>query len=381
LKGKPDHSTGETRARQGLVVFQFAVSVVLIVAVLVVYRQTEYIHTKHLGYDKGNVVLFKREGKLEQNLEPFLAQLKNTPHVVDASAMWGNMTEIGNLTTDVRWDGKKTGDNTEFGEFGVGYDLIETLGIAVKEGRSFSRDFGSDSSGVILNEAAVAAMGLHDPVGKTITYGADVKQIVGVVNNFHLESLYEPLKPVFMVLAPYADHVVVKIRAGKERETLARLQTQYGAYNAGLPFEYQFLDQAFGVLYAAEERVGVLSRYFAGIAILISGLGLFGLAAFTAERRSKEIGIRKILGASDLGIIRLLSVDLIRLVVAAIGVALPLSYLAARHWLNEFNYRIEIEWWFFAGPGVVVLLIAGVVVAGQTLKATRTAPVESLRNE
>jgi ABC-type antimicrobial peptide transport system permease subunit len=381
LKGRLDRVAGEAWARKGLVVFQFALSVILIVAVLVVYKQTEYIHTKNLGYDKDNIILFKREGKLNENLSPFLDKVKNTPNVVDASAMWGNMTEIGNMTTDLSWKGKKTDDKTEFGEFGIGYGLIETLGIQVKAGRSFSWNFGSDSANVILNEAAVAAMGLEDPVGKTIKYGVEDKQIVGVVKNFHLESLYEPLKPVFMVLAPYADQVVVKIRAGKERETIARLQTLFEEYNAGLPFEYQFLDQGFGKLYEAEERVAVLSRYFAGIAILISCLGLFGLAAFTAERRSKEIGIRKILGATDFGIMRLLSVDFIGLVLAAILVALPLSYLVARHWLNEFTYKINLAWWFFAGPGVVVLLIAWTVVAVQTLKATRIAPTLSLRSE
>ncbi len=381
LKGRLGRAMGQTWARKGLVVFQFAVSIVLIVSVLVVYRQTVYLHTKHLGYDKDNVILFKREGKLSEDLAAFLDQVKNTPHVVDASAMWGNMTQIGNVTTDLTWRGKKTDDHTQFGEFGIGYNLIETLGIRLKEGRSFSPTFGSDSASVILNEAAVAAMGLKDPVGQTIRYGADDKQVVGVVRNFHLESLYEPLKPVFMVLAPYADQVVVKIRAGKERETLARLQTLYGEYNAGLLFEYRFLDQEFAVLYAAEERVAVLSGYFAGIAILISCLGLFGLAAFTAERRSKEIGIRKILGAGNLGIMRLLSAEFTRLVGTALAVALPLSYLVARHWLNEFTYRIDIEWWLFAGPGGVVLLIAWIVVAAQMLKTINAAPAETLRSE
>ncbi len=381
LKGRLDRSSTGAWARKGLVVFQFAVSLLLLVAVLVIYEQTQYMQRKNLGYDKDNIILFKREGKLNQHLDSFLDQVKALPEVVNASAMWGNMTQLGNTTADLHWQGKAPGDKTEFGEFGTGYNLIETLGIQLKAGRSFSQHFGADSAALILNEAAVAAMGLKDPVGSIIRHGIEQKQIIGVVKNFHLESLYEPLKPVFMVVAPYTNNVVVRVKAGKEQETITQLQKIYRHYNPGLAFEYQFLDQGFQQLYESEVRLSILSRYFAGMAILLSCLGLFGLAAFTVESRGKEIGIRKIVGASHWGIMQLLSVDFMRLVIVAVLAALPFSYLITNYWLATFTYRVRLEWWYFLGPGAMMLLIAWLVVALQIVKAASITPVESLRNE
>ena len=281
----------------------------------------------------------------------------------------------------MEWEGKDPDNVVDFELIGAGYDLIETLGIELAEGRAFSRDFGSDSSTIIFNEVAIERMGLSDPVGKTITLWGEEKQIIGVVKNFHFESLYENVNPFFFGLLPNASSLLVKVKEGSEQETIAQLEKYYQEYNVGIPFEYQFLDETYQKMYAAEQRVSTLSKYFAGIAILISCLGLFGLAAFTAERRLKEIGIRKILGASDFGIVRLLSGDFTKMVLVAIFIALPISYFIAQWWLQDFAFSIDLEWWYFAGAGLVALFIAWLSVGFQTIKAARVNPVQCLKDE
>jgi ABC-type antimicrobial peptide transport system permease subunit len=255
------------------------------------------------------------------------------------------------------------------------------LDIKMLEGRPFSKKFGSEDASILFNEAAIKAMGLKDPVGKTIKlWGKDYK-IVGVTQNFHFQSLYEKVKPCFIRLNPSGGNVLVKIKAGKEREAIEQIGKFYQEYNAGLTFDYKFLDEDYQALYAAENRVAVLSRYFASIAIIISCLGLLGLAAFTAERRRKEIGIRKVLGSGDFGIVRLLSREFMQMVFAAILIALPVSYLIAKNWLNDFAFAIELQWWFFAAAGLAAFLIAGLTIATQTLRAARINPIQTLRDE
>jgi putative ABC transport system permease protein len=380
LRGQFNFSTGEGWVRKVLVLFQFIVSVVLIVAALVVHKQIDFIQKKNLGYAKDNIILFRMDGKLNEGLETFLHEVKRIPGVINASAMWGNMTDVGNTTTNLQWGGKKPNDKTEFGEFDIGYDLIETLGIKLQEGRTFSRDFGSDSLKMILNEAAVRSMGLKDPLGQVIRYG-DNYQVIGIVKDFHLESLYEPLKPLFMILAPYANNVVVKIKAGEEKETLERISDFYRKHNQDLSFDFKFLDQEYQTLYDAENRVAILSRYFAGIALLIACLGIFGLAAFTAQRRLNEIGIRKILGATDFSIVQMLTSDFIKTVFISLVASIPISYWIANNWLNDFAYGIDLKWWFFLGGGIVAVFIAWFTVAFQTFKAARTNPLSNLRKE
>jgi len=249
-------------------------------------------------------------------------------------------------------------------------------------GRAFSRNFATDSTKIIFNEAAIAAMGLKEPIGKNIELWGQDMEIVGVTEDFHFESLHEPVKPLFFKLEPRQTHaIMVKIGAGNEKEVIRKLQNLYTQFNPGFTFDYKFLDQDYQALYAAEQRVSTLSRYFAGLAILISCLGLFGLTAFTAERRRKEIGVRKVLGASSLNIIYLLSGDFTKLVLAAILVALPLSWLATRYWLNNFAYRIDLHWWYFMGAGLAALLIAWLTVGAQAIRAASVNPTHSLKDE
>ncbi|MGB3850639.1 MAG: FtsX-like permease family protein [Tunicatimonas sp.] len=380
--GKRSSAVGERFARQGLVVFQFVLSVILIVSVLVVYQQIEFVQSKSLGYSKDNVIYFEIEGEIKERLETFLAEVKNLPGIINVSSTTHRLMGEQSSTTGLQWPGKHPDDIVPFEIVWVNYGMIETLGIEMVSGRTFSRDFSTDSTKIIFNEAAIAVMGLTNPVGQVINRWGTEVEIVGVAQDFHFQSFHESVKPLFFMLAPQqTDKVMVKIEASREREAIEELQTFYQAYSPGITFDYKFLDQDYQALYAAEQRVSTLSKYFAGIAILISCLGLFGLVAFTAERRLKEIGIRKALGASAFSIVRLLSYDFTKLVVVAIGVALPLSYFFAQRWLDSFAFRIDLQWWHFIGTGVLVLLIAWLIVGLQTLRAARVNPVDTLRNE
>jgi putative ABC transport system permease protein len=376
LKGKFTNSIAEQLTRKGLVVFQFSLSIIFIVSVLVVYKQIDYVQNKNLGFDKNNVAYFESQGK---DAEAYLNEIQKLPGIEKASNMIGNLIgdELGGQGAIV-WDGKRIPVHS----FAVNYGMIETLGIKIKEGRSFSKDYGSDNNQVILNEAAVEAIGLKNPVGTIIKGQGNNTEIIGVVKNFNFQSLHEQIVPMkFWIDAQGASTIVVKIKRGQEKEALSNLANLYKKFNPGLTFNYKFLDQDYQALYVSERQVSVLSRYFAGLSILISCLGLFGLAAFTAEMRLKEIGIRKVLGSSVFGIVRLLSGEFTRMILIAICIALPLSYLVAKNWLDDFAYRINLEWWYFYGAGLVTITIALFTVSFQSVKAALINPAKSLRTE
>ena len=383
LKGKLKNSTGEVWVRKGLVAFQFTLSIVLIVSVLVVYKQIEFVQNANLGYDKVNVIYFEVEGRVKENAETFLSEIKRIPGIKNAASTTSDMTGHS-WSVGLDWEGKANDDKARTELMAVNPDFLETLGLEVKEGRFFSRDFGSDTTRVVVNEAAAKVMGFENAIGKLVK-GNGSLEIIGVVKDFHLESFHEEVKPQLFVLhrrnfAP-PSLIMARLEAGREKETLERLDNFYKAYNPGFPLDYTFIDDDYQALYTSEQRVSTLSKYFAGLAILISCLGLFGLAAFTAQRRIKEIGIRKILGSSDFGIVRLLSSDFTRTILIAIMIALPLSYFITMKWLAGFAYRIDLEWWFFAGSGCLALVIALFTVALQTVSASRINPTECLKHE
>jgi hypothetical protein len=281
----------------------------------------------------------------------------------------------------LEWTGKKADQGIEFVNLEVDYGLMEMLDLKMKEGRVFSNKYGSDASNVILNESAIAAMGLKDPVGQTVSIMGDKKQIIGVVKDFHFESLYEKIKPCLLQYYPNGNNILIKLEPGVQKEALSNIETFYKSYNSGLPFEYSFLDDDYRKVYAPEERIATLSQYFAGIAIVISCLGLFGLAAFTAQRRQKEIGIRKVIGASVSNIAIMLSTDFIKVIVIALLVGTPLAWWAINQWLQRFAFHVDI------GPGIFliasgsIILITIVTISVQTIRASIANPVKSLRSE
>lgn len=384
LKGKFHSSLRELWTRKGLVVFQFVLSCILIVSVLVVYKQIEFIQTKKLGYDKDNIIYFDCEGKVAENWDAFLTEVKNIPGIVNASSASSIIIGSLNSTTGIEWEGKNPNDLISFVLQWVNYDLIETLSIEMKEGRTFSKDFGSDNSKVIFNEAAIKIMGIKNPVGKEIKLWGKNMQIIGVTKDFHFESLYNKVNPLLFILLPPLSRnlkIMVRIKTRTEKETIVNLRKLYEKYNPGYVFEYKFLDEDYQAQYVGEKRVAILSSYFAGLAILISCLGLFGLAAFTAERRRKEIGIRKVFGSSRLNIIYLVSGDFIKLVFVSILIALPVSFVITRHWLNRFAFRIDLEWWFFLVAGFIAVVIAWLTVGTQAIRAANINPSECLKEE
>jgi putative ABC transport system permease protein len=386
LKGKLHTSLGEQWARNGLVIFQFTLTVIFIASVLVVYKQIQYVQSKNLGYNKENVLTFGVAGSFEnilQKREPLLSEIRNLPGVLSASSM-DHASIVGDYGTTggLDWEGKDPDVEINFQNIGINYGAIETLAMEIVEGRSFSRALSSDSSEIILNEAAAQAMGLENPVGKTVHMWRSDRKIAGIVKNFHVESLHENIKPFVLRLEPQnTNSIIVKIKPGREKETVEQIRMLYARINPGFVFDYKFMDQDFQRQYVAENRVAALSQYFAGLAILISALGLSGLAAFTAERRTKEIGIRKVLGSSEFGIILLLSADFTKIVLVSVAIALPVSFMMARSWLQSFAFKIELQWWYFIGAGCLALLIAWFTVGTQAIKAAGANPTKSLRDE
>ncbi len=378
LKGKLKASAGESRARKGLVIFQFAASVIMIISVGVIFEQFSFIQSKNLGFNREHVVYFSVDKMSQEKL----SEIRNIPGVVNAAG--GNLKAGSPLggTSGINWEGKNPEDHTFFSVKWVGYNLLETLDMKMAEGKSFSENFNSPDQ-IIFNETAIKKMGLKSPVGKKISVEGEEKIIIGVVKDFNFESLYEKVKPSALFVAPvqYAPTVSVRIKAGAEKTTLENLKKFYTELYPGQTFEYRYMDDDYQQLYAAEQRVSIISKYFTAIAILISCLGLFGLTAFTAQQRTKEIGIRKVMGSGVTEIVKLLSADFTRLVVIAIVISVPIGYIIIHRWLANFAYRIELHWWYFAGAGVITLLITWVTVGIQTVKAALINPVECLKEE
>ncbi|MDH3652147.1 MAG: FtsX-like permease family protein, partial [Saprospiraceae bacterium] len=383
LKGELKSSWGEIWARRGLVIFQFALSIILIVAVLVVFKQIEFVQSQNLGYDKDHLVHFPIDGTLEDQSDVFIQQAKQLPGVVNASSIAHDLVGRQNNTSGLQWEGKNPEDRILFEHVRVGYDLLETLGVEVLTGRSFSRSYGQDTNKIIFNEEAVKIMGMTDPIGKQIRLWDQMDmEIIGVVKNFHFQSLHETVKPLFFRLAPDDTWMIIaKLGAGREKEALGHLQTLYERFNPGFPFEHRFVDEEYDRLYAAEQKVSELSRYFAGLAILISCLGLFGLATFTGERRKKEIGVRKVLGASVGNIVFLLTRDFTRLVIIAILIGLPIAFYLTYRWLDRFEFKIGLQWSYFAFAGVILLLISWLTVSSQAFRAATVHPGDCMKEE
>lgn len=384
LKGKLSVSFGELWVRRGLVIFQFTLSVIFIAAVLIVYRQLNYIQSKNLGYSRDNIIHFEiplqNDSARLSAATTFINELASIPGVVNASSYYHNLTGDHGGISGFEWPGKPPGKDIDFSNLEVGYNFLETAGIKIKEGRNFSKNDNARNE-IIFNETAIREMGLKDPVGKTIKFWGMERRIIGVAADFNFESLYQSVKPCFFQVFPVLPNVMVKMKAGTEKQTIAGIQKAFASFTPGMAFDYKFLDEDYQNLYASEKRVGVLSRYFAGLAILISCLGLFGLAAFTAQRRQKEIGIRKVVGASANSVAALLSKEFLKLVLVAIMIAFPLVWWAMNNWLNDFAYRIPIKADIFLVTGVSSILITILTISFQSVKAAMANPIKSLRTE
>jgi len=384
LKGKLNISFGELWVRKGLVVFQFTLTVVLVVIVIIVYEQIQYIQHEKLGYNKDQIIRFDSEGKVLNTQETFVNALEQIPGVLHAAGSYHNIIGRNFGTNDISWAGKNQDDNIFFEGMVGSADLLETLDMKLTQGKGFNKD-GPLMDEIIVNEEAVKTMGMAEPIGKVIELNGQQRKIVGVLQDFHFESLHIAVAPMYYTRAADADNswykILVKLQAGHERETIERIESFYNTYNPGFILDYAFLDEAFQKQYTSENRVSLLSKYFATIALVISCLGLIGLTAFTTERRTKEIGIRKVLGASQFSIIHLIAAGFLQITLVSIVIALPMSYLASREWLDTFVYHIDLQWWYFLAPAVAVLAIAWLTVSLQALRPSGANPVNSLKVE
>lgn len=382
FKGNIKNSWGELWARKGLVVFQFSISIILIVSVIVIYQQIEFIQSKKLGFNKDNVVHFQFDGGETISQDVFISEIKKIPNVVNASSMLGSFVDDVNDTNgSFDWEGKRPDFDPVMHYAHINYDMLEMMGVEMAAGRGFDRKYNNESQKIIFNEAGIKLMGLKNPVGKRFNLWGNDFEIIGVTKDFHYESLYETIQPFFFRLVNQnnVDKIMVKIKAGQEQIALKQLENLYKKNHPNLPFEYQFLDADYQQLYESEKRVSILAKYFAGFAIIISCLGLFGLAAFTAQRRIKEISIRKVLGANPLSIIQLLTADFTKMVIVAIFIGIPISYVVASKWLDNFAFSIDLSIWYFIVAGLLTLIIAWVTVSLQTMKAARVNPVNNLK--
>ena len=382
LKGRIPTRPGELLIRKGLVIFQFTLSVLFIGAVAVIYQQMQYIQNIRLGYNKDHILRFGNDGTINKNFSSFLTGARSIAGVVSiASANSDMMGHTSGNTEKVKWEGQTPDQKLLFDALDIDYDLTDVLQMKMVQGRSFSRSYGSDTLAMILNQTAVNAMNLNDPIGRQLTVWGNTYHIIGVAEDFHVKSVYEKVRPCFIRCIPSGNTIYVKVKGGQEQETIAALSKLYRQYNPGFPFEYRFLEDDYQKMYTAEQKVSVLARWFAGLAILISCLGLFGLAAFTARSRQKEIGIRKVIGATAQGIVVLLSADFLKLVLLSILIATPLCWWALNQWLNNFAYHIRISPWLLAATGGTVLALTLLTISYQAIRAALVNPVDSLRTE
>ncbi|HVU97650.1 MAG TPA: ABC transporter permease [Puia sp.] len=373
--------------RSGLVVFQFVVSIALIVATLIVYRQLHYMQDKRLGYDKNQVVYIQDLSLLDKNQEAFRQELLSDKRVVNASLSWcvpgsGSMGGTEIYPKSAAGDGR---GEIHTNIYNIDYDYVSTLGLQVVKGRNFSRDFPTDTAGgVLINETAAADLGWGntDPIGKVIVRsGQKEYRVVGVLKDFHYLSVKQKIAPLMLLLGNNQGGMLVKVNTADMSSFLSDIRQRWAGFHPKGPFGYYFLDDRFAHMYTAEQRTGRLFTGFTFIAILIAGLGLFGLAAYMAQQRTKEIGIRKVLGATVGSVLLLVSKEFLLLVGLAFLIAVPVTWWAMSQWLREFAYRTPVSWWIFPLAGVAALVIAILTISFQAAKAAVANPINALRSE
>ena len=370
--------------RKVLVVLQFTVSVTLIIGTIIVYRQIQFAKDRPVGYTREGIVTIPM---ITDNVHNHFAAVKD--ELVHAGVIV-SMTESGSPTTGVwnsssgfSWPKKDPNLSIDFGNVSVAWDYGKTVGWTIKEGRDFSKEFGSDSSAFIINEAAAHFMGLEKPIGETVTWFGTPFTVIGVVKNMVMNSPYDEVRPVIYNLSNEAGGVILaKINPNSStKDALSNIEKVFKKFNPEQPFEYRFTDEEYAKKFGNEERIGKLAGFFAALAIAISCLGLFGLTSFVAEQRKKEIGVRKILGASVFNLWTLLSKDFVTLVLISFLVAIPMAYYFMHNWLQNYQYRTAMSWWVFLAAGCGALTITLATVSFQSIKAALTNPVKSLRTE
>lgn len=383
LKGLTKRGKGAGYFRKVLVVSQFVISIGLIISTVIVFQQISHARKRSLGYNPDNLLMLYMSKDLKNNFDVLKQDLLNTGKIEAVSKASSPMTGVWNSWSDFGWEGKDPHSDMVLDVQMTEYDYEKTVGLKFIAGRPFSREFKSDSSAVILNEAAARMIGYKDPIGKIITGGSNKLTIVGITENVLMQDPFKPIGPALILFAPNEANVIF-IRLKKDadlKKTIATMQPIVAKHNPSVSFDFAFVDEDFSNKFNMEKQVAKLAGIFAGLAIFISCLGLFGLAAFMTERRTKEIGIRKVLGATVAQLWILLSREFVLLVLVASVVASPLALWLMSGWLQKYDYRIDISLWVFVIAGIVALLIALITVSSQAIKAALANPVKSLRTE
>ncbi|HEX3007485.1 MAG TPA: FtsX-like permease family protein, partial [Bacteroidales bacterium] len=381
LKGNVSNKIGNAQFRRTLVVFQFSLTALLIVSTLMVGKQLRFMQNKNLGFNKDNIGYFMfpiRPG--DPKLESLKKELCKNPDILNVT-MGDNPINNEWTSGGFNWPEKKAGDDILFHFLGVDEDYAKTFKIEVKQGRFFSSEFPGDNTAIIINEEAAKTMGLKNPVGETLTTPDGAKlNVIGVVKDFHFQSLHNKIGPLIMRLG-VSNNFRVRMKPDHILSTVGFIEKTFKSFQPGLPLDFHFLSDDFDNLYRAEQRMSKIFGYFSLLAIIISCLGLIGLAAFMAERRTKEIGIRKANGAKSNEIFALLSREYVMLVIISLLIACPVAWYAMHKWLENFAYKTIISWWVFALTAIVVMLITMLTISLQSYRAARRNPVEALRYE
>jgi putative ABC transport system permease protein len=388
LKNEVISGKKKTRFRSVLVVGQFVISIVLLTSTLVLNKQMSYIQNKNMGFDNENIIALQNTQLIGNSIESFKADLLKNPGIKDVSI--SGFLPIPNTRRNsvvLLKDGIKTTDMTIYGFWPIDYDYVKTIGLKIINGRDFSKDFLTDSVGVLINEAAAKSFGWDDPIGQIVGISvSDNKinkyQVIGVIEDFNFESVHDPIRPLVLFLDRLREAIAIRMEAKTDiRSTLKFLEKQWKEYAPDQPFEYTFFDESLNQMYAAEVRLGRILISFTVLAFLVSCLGLFGLALFTTEQRKKEIGIRKVNGASISQTVLLLSYDFTKLVVISFVIACPISYYLVNKWLENFAYRTTISWWIFVLTGLLSYIVAMLAIVYQSYRAAAANPADTLRDE
>jgi putative ABC transport system permease protein len=390
LKGNLASGFKHSYFRSSLVVFQFAISIGLIVGTIVIYKQLSFIQNKKLGFNKDQVLIVQNAYVLDKQIEAFKNEVLKFKNIQSASV--SGYLPVPSSRSDQPFFPEGEMDQEKAvatQQWAVDHDYIKTLGMEIKEGRNFSRDFITDSGAVVINETAAKLFGFRNPLGKTISSFTDVNdpknimsyKIIGVVKNFHFSSLRENIGALCMFLGRSTDAMTFRMSAGDASATINNIEAVWKRMAPSEPFTYSFLNEDFNTMYKSEQRIGKIFITFAILAILIACLGLFGLATYAAEQRTKEIGIRKVLGATVANIVSMLSKDFLKLVIIAAFIAFPVAWWAMYKWLQDFAYRIDMGWWIFLAAGSITIFIALATISYKAIRSALSNPVKSLRTE
>lgn len=381
LKGKFSAGVANSALRHSLVVVQFTTSIVLIAFTFIIHGQLQYVRSKDLGYDKENIFSFSMRPQMQQHFGAVRDELLKNAAIIDAARVGRDMIHGGSSTGDNDWDGKPTNSNTWFHQTFADENLIDFFGMKVVQGKNFTGTV-ADSLHFLVNETAVREMGLKDPIGKRLRIQTVNGTIIGVVKDFHFASVHQKIEPVVFQFKPEnCWRMYLKTTGRDASKAIAAAAVTWKRYSDDVPFTYDFLDESYHKLYTMEQKQGTVFSLFATVAIIISCLGLFALATYTVQTKTKEVGIRKVLGASASSVVRLLSKGFLKPVAIAIFLAVPIAWWAMSIWLEDFAYRIDIKWWVFVAAGGSAVVIALLTVSWHAVRAAVTNPIDTLRDE